>query len=154
MRSYFQCIHRHGFNQPLALDLDGSHGMLLGLKELSKSGDQSFDPAAERAVSFDTTITPYSLSGSKDTVVISCKSLCIIVSSIFEDLRNAKLGEIREESEGEEDEVNSSLRKEKLRSSKSKVQKRYDSHRKSQTIWAITLPWAKPILASDRIFIL
>lgn len=160
MRSFFQSTRHHGSGQPLALVLDGRMPFVPGAEEGSGEEYPDSDSAAnvilsfksERGVSFDTTVTPGSSSGSGNTVVLSSKSPYITLSSESEDPGNAGLAEIPEESEGEDEEVESPpKKKKKSQSAKSKAQKRYDRHRKFQTIWAAALPWAEPILASDGI---
>lgn len=166
MRSYFQSTRNGGGGQPLSLVFDGSQPEVPGAEPNSCAEYPSDDSTAGALMAMksgrspscsDTPLTPGSSSGSGDTIVLSSKSPLITISEESADVDNAGLVEVPNDSEESDDDFESPPKKRgatsrsKAKSAKSKAQKRYDRHRKFQTIWAAKLPWAEGIMASDGI---
>lgn len=107
----------------------------------------------------DTTITSDSSSGSGDIVILSTKSPLIIISEDSHEATGDKLVEVPEEFDGFDDDSDfqspphkkGATVRTKAETERSRSQKRYDRHRKFQTLWAAKLPWAKGIMATNDI---
>lgn len=162
MRSYFESTRGGSGGQPLQLVYDGSLPDVPGAEPNSQEDYPSPDSlgqlralAARTSVSGGADFPRGSTSSSGDTRVLSCTSPLIYISDDSENGDNANLKEVPTSSEGSESDSNFESpprkRRSKPKSSRSAAQKRYDRHRKFQTVWAAQLPWAEGIMALDSI---
>ena len=145
MRSYFQSTRGACGGQLLSLVFDGSLPEVLG---------------AEPNFGEDVDVMAGSSSSSRDMRVLGSKSPLITISSELENMDNTDLREVPDDSEDLEDDFvfenppplkKGVTTRRKAQSSKSKQQKRYDRHKKFQTVGVAKLPWAEGIMASDGI---
>jgi len=166
VKSYFQSSRGALGGQPLAFVFDGSMPEVPGAEP--QSGEEYPSEEGSEGLlgrrrstsrSRDTTITPGSSSGSGDTVVLSAKSPLITISEDSHEASDDQLVEVPEESDCSDDDSDfqspphkkGTAVKTKAETARSRAQKRYDRHRKFQTLWAAKLPWAEGIMATDGI---
>lgn len=166
MRSYFQSSRGAGARQCLLLVFHGSLPEVPSVKPNLQEEYPSHDNVGRLignmqtiSVSLDTVCIPSSSSRSGDTVVFRAKSPLMTISEDCEEPNNSNLVEVPNNLEGSSDNSNfqSPLLKRggtncsKSSTSPSNAQRRYDHHRKFQTIWATKLPWAEGIMATNGI---
>lgn len=136
LHTYFTSTRRSALDQLLSLVFNSRFPDISGV-ESDDIGDylsSDFQFANDKSVSINT--TPGSSIGSGDTRILSSKSPVIVLSDSSED--NAGSKEVLDGLEGGDEEGESPPRKKratmrgKAKTAKSKVQQRYDRHRKYQ----------------------
>ena len=165
MRSYFNQVAAVGGGQPLAMVFDGVLPKVLGAETNSAEEYPSGDSSEQRrsrgiASGIGDTISYIGASsGLGDTRVVTSKSPVITISSEFDGGVDVKLLEVADDSEASEDDSDfkappkrsGATGRSKSESSRSKAQRRYDRHRKFQTIWTAKFLWAEGIMVADGI---
>lgn len=161
MQSYFQSSRGECGGQPLSMVFDGTLPEVPGAEPNFAEDYPSPDSAQRlgcKSLSTELDQLVGSSSAFGDTTVLSSKSPLITISSESENADNKELCEVDCNSEGSDDsdfEIPPAKRgattRGKAELKRSEAQKRYDRHRKFQTVWAAKLPWAEGIMASDGI---